>query len=148
MGVEPSALVGHSSGEIAAAYAVGAITATEAITVAFHRGQVTKRQSKIGAMAAIGISWAEVEKFLLPGVNVACENSPRSVAISGDADKVEAVVAAIQKSEPDALARMLKVDKAYHSHHMADVGAYYYSLLETEVTGQDPGKRSSLVSRG
>ena len=42
IGVHPSAVVGHSSGEIAAAYASGAISAEEAITVVLHRGAATK----------------------------------------------------------------------------------------------------------
>jgi len=117
LGVEPSAVVGHSSGEVAAAYAVGSLTATEAITVAFHRGLVTKSQMRVGAMAAIGMSWEEVERYLVPGVTIGCENSPKSVTLSGDADKVEAVVADIQASQPDMLARLLKVDKAYNLHH-------------------------------
>src|ERR1700709_1484868 len=44
-GVEADGVVGYSSGEIAAAYAVGALTATEAVAIAFLRGAVTKKQT-------------------------------------------------------------------------------------------------------
>lgn len=55
MCAHPSAVVGHSSGEIAAAYAAGVLTAEEAILYAVHRGTVANDQQRPGAMAAIGI---------------------------------------------------------------------------------------------
>lgn len=141
VGVEPAAVVGHSSGEVAAAYAAGAITANEAIEIAFYRGQVTK-QAKPGAMAAIGMRSEDVKQYLQPGVGVviACENSPRSVTISGDSEAVQMVVARIREARPDILARLLKVDKAYHSHHMMDIGDEYYSLIEHRVSAKNPTK--------
>ena len=134
-------MVGHSSGEIAAAYAVGALTAEEAIAIAVHRGETTKRQNRPGAMAAVGLSWEEAEKHLVPGVCIACDNSPNSVTLSGDADKLESVVANIKASLPNVLATMLKVEKAYHSYHMAEVGeAYFQELKKAKVVGNHPVK--------
>jgi acyl transferase domain-containing protein len=140
IGVIPAAVVGHSSGEIAGAYASGAITAKEAITLAFHRGAATKLQTKAGAMAAIGLGRDEVEKFLMSGVIIACENSPKSVTLSGDAEKVKAVVASIKDAKPDILARLLKVDKAYHSHHMVEIGNDYHKLIAEEISEKEPTK--------
>ncbi|KAJ5104223.1 Acyl transferase/acyl hydrolase/lysophospholipase [Penicillium argentinense] len=139
VGVTASAVVGHSSGEIAAAYAAGAITATEAMTVAFFRGQVTKLQTKLGSMAAIGMGSDNVQQHLQPGVVVACENSPRSVTLSGDTEAVESVVASIQRAHPDILARKLKVDKAYHSPHMGEIGSCYRALIEN-ISPKTPQK--------
>jgi acyl transferase domain-containing protein/2-polyprenyl-3-methyl-5-hydroxy-6-metoxy-1,4-benzoquinol methylase len=140
IGVVPAAVVGHSSGELAAAYASGAITAKEAIVGAFHRGAATKLQTKAGAMAVIGLGWDEAEKFLTSGVIIACENSPKSVTLSGDVDKVNAVVDSIQEAQPDILARVLKVDKAYHSHHMVEIGNAYHKLIADEIFGKEPTK--------
>ncbi|KID66135.1 Highly reducing polyketide synthase gloL [Metarhizium brunneum] len=138
LGIVPSAVVGHSSGEIAAAYASGALTASEAIMAAHHRGAVTNRQRRKGSMAAIGMSWRDTEKHLVPNVVIACDNSPKSVTISGDTDKVKAVVADIQMTRPEVLARLLQVDKAYHSHHMAEIGDDYASLISGQVNGKGP----------
>ncbi|KID94120.1 Beta-ketoacyl synthase, partial [Metarhizium majus ARSEF 297] len=138
LGIVPSAVVGHSSGEIAAAYASGALTASEAIMAAHHRGAVTNRQKRKGTMAAIGMSWRDTEKHLVPNVAIACDNSPKSVTISGDTDKVRAVVADIQMTRPEVLARLLQVDKAYHSYHMAEIGDDYASLISSQVTGKGP----------
>ncbi|KAG6168183.1 Type I Iterative PKS [Claviceps purpurea] len=134
-GIVPHAVVGHSSGEIAAAYAAGALTAEEAITAAHYRGAATTKQEKPGTMAAIGMGWEETGKYLVvvPGVAIACDNSPQSVTISGDVDAVKSVVAAIKKDRPQILARLLQVDKAYHSHHMKEIGEHYHSLIGGQV---------------
>ncbi|KAI0889325.1 fatty acid synthase S-acetyltransferase [Annulohypoxylon maeteangense] len=137
-GIAPNAVVGHSSGEIAGAYAAGALTAAEAIIAAHHRGAVTTKQKRAGSMAAIGMSWEETEKHLVPNVTIACDNSPKSVTISGDLKEVKAVVAAIKKSNRDVLAKLLQVDKAYHSYHMAEIGEDYISLIGQQVTGNEP----------
>ena len=136
--IQLDAVVGHSSGEIAGAYAAGALTAEEAILVAMYRGTATQQQSKSGLMAVVGMAWDEVKKYLIPSVNVACENSPRNVTISGDADGVEAVIADIQNAQPDAMVRKLQVNKAYHSYHMSEVGEYYRSLLDNRVNEKEP----------
>ncbi|RMZ82891.1 hypothetical protein DV737_g1950, partial [Chaetothyriales sp. CBS 132003] len=137
-GVTPQAVVGHSSGEIAAAYAAGALTAGEAITAAHHRGAVTVKQEKPGTMAAVGMSWAETEKYLVSNVTIACDNSPKSVTISGDVDAVKSVIAAIKEEQPQTLARLLQVDKAYHSHHMKEIGHHYQALIGDQVVGRSP----------
>ncbi|OAQ63678.2 polyketide synthase [Pochonia chlamydosporia 170] len=134
LGVEPYAVVGHSSGEVAAAYAAGVITAREAIIIAWQRGLAAKQQSRLGAMAAIGLGRTDVEKFLSPpSVVIACENSPGSVTISGDADAIETTLRRIHEELPDITARLLKVDKAYHSNHMAEVGEFYTTALRRYV---------------
>lgn len=138
LAIVPCAIVGHSSGEIAAAYASGALTAGEAIIATHYRGAMTTRQKRAGSMAAIRMSWKDTEKHLIPNVTIACDNSPKSVTVSGDTDAVKAVVADIQKACPDVLAKLLQVDKAYHSYHMAEIGEDYLSLIGQEVTGKEP----------
>jgi len=69
--VRPGAVVGHSSGEIAAAYASGAITANEAIAIAYYRGKVMLSVDSTktpGGMAAVGLGRDEVEPYLCSGV--------------------------------------------------------------------------------
>ena len=108
-------MVGHSSGEIAAAYAAGYISLEFAITAAYYRGFVVKDGGAAGAMAAVGLGEAHLSDILSDRVTLACENSPDSTTISGDRKSVEDAVAFIQKSKPGVFARMLKVDVAYHS---------------------------------
>ncbi|KAE9569129.1 Highly reducing polyketide synthase [Colletotrichum fructicola] len=127
-GTQAFAVVGHSSGEMAAAYAAGRLTANEAIIAAYYRGIASSEVTKVGAMAAVGMGRAKTAPFLISGVVIACENSPSSVTISGDAERVENVLSEIRAAHPEVLARLLKVEKAYHSHHMQEVGERYLSL--------------------
>uniref|UniRef100_A0A0B7KHN6 Uncharacterized protein n=1 Tax=Bionectria ochroleuca TaxID=29856 RepID=A0A0B7KHN6_BIOOC len=144
-GIECTAVIGHSSGEIAAAYAAGALSMGEAIICAYLRGRATvKYRIKMpqggGGMAAIGLGSKQVQKYLVDGVVVACENSPLSTTISGDNDKLTEVLDAIKKDQPEVFARRLAVDMAYHSltNEVIDVdgalgAAYWRSNLESPV---------------
>ncbi|KAI0123372.1 putative polyketide synthase [Xylariales sp. AK1849] len=128
-GIRPTAVVGHSGGETAAAYAAGALTAKEAVIVGFYRGYVLSRSNRPGGMAAIGLGREQASPYLVPGVQVACENSNSSVTLSGDNKPLEQVMAAIKKDFPDVLNRKLQVQMAYHSYHMLDVGDEYNALI-------------------
>lgn len=141
IGIEPAAVVGHSSGEIAAAYASGVLTARDAIVIAFLRGTAAALQTKKGSMAAVGLSWEDAARYMVPGVVLACDNSPRSVTISGDAEPLQEVAAAIRNAESGVPVTALKVEKAYHSQHMVDVGdRYYQMMLDCNVTAAAPSK--------
>lgn len=113
--VTPAAVVGHSSGEIAAAYSAGALTLSEGIICAFYRGFVMKAQDHKGGMAAVGLGPEAVQPYLADGVMIACENSPKSVTISGDVKGIKASMEAIKLDNADAFVRQLHVDIAYHS---------------------------------
>jgi len=118
-GVEPTAVLGHSSGEIAAAYACDALTMEEAIICAYLRGRATKKPADTpGAMAAIGLGAFEILPHLTEGVVIACENSPSNTTLSGDEDKIMEVLQAMKDHRPDVSARRLQVDMAYHSREI------------------------------
>jgi len=114
-GLSPASVVGHSSGEIAGAYAAGALTRDVAIKLAYLRGFVTKCVKQRGAMAVIGLGRYAAESFLVPGVVIACENSGSSITISGDEDIVQNTMKIINIYNPETLTRKLKLDVAYHS---------------------------------
>ncbi|KAI0107229.1 polyketide synthase [Nemania sp. FL0031] len=154
LSILPTAVVGHSSGEIAAAYAAGYISLEYAIMVAYYRGYVTTHGIAAqagGIMAAVGLGTTDVSRFLKPGVCIACENSPTSSTISGDSEAVLSVLASIQQEYPETLARPLKVDMAYHSHHMAALDKEYLDLIEAEddmrlLEGRQGGPKPLFVS--
>ncbi|KAL4973127.1 thiolase-like protein [Aspergillus desertorum] len=136
IGIRPAAVLGHSSGEIAAAYAAGGLSAREAIIVAFLRGLATTRQGSKGAMGALGMSWEAAKKHLVPGVVLACDNAPNSVTVSGDAGPLEEIIKSIKQSDSRVLATVLKVEKAYYSPHMAEIGSQYKaSMTDAGVVG-------------
>lgn len=136
-GISPSMVVGHSSGEIAAAFAAGAITLEDAMAVAYYRGQVatsikSKHPEVRGAMLAVGAGSAEVKKTIkllgLGGIGVACENSPNSVTVSGDEEAIDALAAAFECQ--NLFQRKLRVDVAYHSTHMELVAKDYMDVIQ------------------
>lgn len=115
LGVVPDSVVGHSSGEIGAAYAAGAITAEDAIKIAYFRGRTARFAREDGAMLAVGMGAEAVTSFLVDGAVVACENSSGSTTVSGDEVAVDEVAAKIRAQQPDVLVRRLRVQQAYHS---------------------------------
>lgn len=137
-GVGPAAVIGHSSGEIAAAYACGAMTMREAIICAYLRGLATKKQhGAAGAMAAVGLGADEVRLLLPEGVVVACENSPSSTTLSGDAEGIDDVIRALKKdaSGQEIFARRLHVDKAYHSRKSLFIWVFFgFFFLSWKIT--------------
>ncbi|KAJ2980610.1 hypothetical protein NUW58_g6899 [Xylaria curta] len=136
-GISPTAVLGHSSGEIAAAYACGALTMQEAIICAYLRGRATKQSTETpGAMAAIGLGSDDIQPYLVDGVVVACENSPSNTTLSGDEDKVLQVLQAVKSDHPEVIARRLQVDMAYHSHHMKTIGQDYERQLAPYISSK------------
>jgi acyl transferase domain-containing protein/NADPH:quinone reductase-like Zn-dependent oxidoreductase len=124
--VRPQAVVGHSSGEIAGAYAAGYLSHEDAMRVAWFRGffsQQAAESDRRGGMLAAGLSAEGAKKYLdeLPprSVVVACVNSPVSVTLSGDVDQIDKLEAKIQAD--GVFARKLRIDTAYHSPHMEDL---------------------------
>ncbi|KAB8233986.1 uncharacterized protein BDW43DRAFT_310660 [Aspergillus alliaceus] len=138
-GVIPSAVVGHSSGEIAAAYASGAISARLAILLSYFRGQAIKplSASRSGAMAAVGLSPETARAYLQEGVTIACENSPSSVTLSGDKDILNNILNQIHHDDKDVFYRRLAVDVAYHSHHMLESKETYETLIAPHMRHND-----------
>ena len=135
-GIRFQAVVGHSSGEIAAAYAAGYISSTDAIRIAYYRGFFANlaggAAGQQGAMIAVATSIEEAAEICSledfdGSLVVACHNSPTSVTLSGDH---EAVLRAMEVfKDKGKFARVLRVDTAYHSGHMMPCAAEYREAL-------------------
>ncbi|KAI4116766.1 MAG: hypothetical protein LQ345_002869 [Seirophora villosa] len=135
-GIKPRAVVGHSSGEIAAAFSAGILTLESCMRIAYHRGTLAAvlketHPELVGGMLAIGASSSKVEALIDritdSKVIVACHNGPSLVTASGDR---AGIVQLQQMAEAEGLfARLLQVDVAYHSHHMDYVAELYRKTL-------------------
>lgn len=128
-GIFPAAVVGHSSGEIAAAYTSNAITAKAAIIIAYYRGQISKKQSRSGAMLAVGMGQDAVIPYLIEGVVVGCENSQESVTLSGDKKQIDQIASKIADQQPEIFVRHLKVRMAYHSRRFLPAPVMQRAML-------------------
>ncbi|KAI1462952.1 polyketide synthase [Daldinia caldariorum] len=129
--VRPSGVAGHSSGEMAATYAAGRITAAEAIAAAYFRGQAVSKNKQQGAMLAVGLGQEEAQEYLIgleEKIKIAAVNSPNSVTLSGDIDAVQDLAKILDQDRK--FNRLLQTGgNAYHSHHMRALGEDYESLL-------------------
>ncbi|WSI35843.1 acyltransferase domain-containing protein [Streptomyces sp. NBC_01341] len=118
-GVEPDVVIGHSMGESAAAYIAGSLSIEDAAAVICRRSRIAKRLSGRGAMAWVALSAAEATQALAgheDSVAVAAANSPTSTLLSGDADVLTEILAALDaRGTPH---RLVKVDFASHSPQM------------------------------
>ncbi|OJJ99925.1 hypothetical protein ASPACDRAFT_43562 [Aspergillus aculeatus ATCC 16872] len=149
-GALPEMVVGHSSGEIGAAYAAGAIDARQAILASYFRGAAVADDPTEGSMAAVGIGKDQAEAIiedcaLGDSVTVACANSPESTTVSGDTVAVDSLLKVFQ--ERGIWARKLKTGgKAYHSHHMKALGPKYEASLQRYWDKATNGHSNGLVT--
>ncbi|MCJ1312675.1 Reducing polyketide synthase rads1 [Agyrium rufum] len=138
--ITPLKVVGHSSGEIAAAYSAGALSHRDALAVAFFRGKAAaglrnrrsfgKEVIAAAGMMAVGCSREEADVLLAEGnihATVACVNSPSSTTISGAISALDALESLCK--EKSIFARKLKVDVAYHSAYMHACSAEYAASI-------------------
>ncbi len=138
MGVTPSILVGHSVGEIAAAYLAGGLSFEDACRVAIFRGQTMDLATSRGAMIAVGLSEVECRRRIAElgsisgAVAIAAVNGPASTTISGDAAAVEKLAAGIEAD--DVFCRRLAVEYAFHSPQMEPVRGGLLKALAGIVT--------------
>ncbi|KAF2755008.1 ketoacyl-synt-domain-containing protein [Pseudovirgaria hyperparasitica] len=134
--VKPVSVIGHSSGEIAAAYASHRISREDAWCLAYHRGRgsaaLARDPDVQGSMMAVGLSRHEAEQAIkdsgVSDVVVACINSPKNVTLSGNAAGIEKLRA--QLDADGVFARLLKVECPYHSPYMRKVVDKYTDAIK------------------
>ncbi|KAJ5710314.1 polyketide synthase [Penicillium malachiteum] len=147
-------VLGHSSGEIAAVYSCGIISAAAAMQIAYYRGKFAHlargTNQQAGGMMAVGIGQDDAELLCQKSeyegrIGVAASNSPQSVTLSGD---LEAIAQAKEYFDQEKIfARQLKVDTAYHSYHMELCSNDYLNALRAcNIQVQTPKSGRSWVS--
>ncbi|WP_163865693.1 type I polyketide synthase [Myxococcus eversor] len=115
-GVVPDAVVGHSIGEVGAAWASGALDLRDALLTAFHRSRLQQRLAGHGAMLAVGLGPDEALEWVQrhgPGIAVAAINSERSVTLAGERAPLERVASELAAAQ--RFHRFLQVEVPYHS---------------------------------
>ncbi|XP_054161075.1 fatty acid synthase-like [Oppia nitens] len=143
LGITPDGIIGHSFGEIAAAYADGALTAKEALLVTYYRGVVTESDKKIpkGLMAVVGMSWSEAKKICPKGVSVVCNNGKDTVVISGLYKETKQMVEEVNKK--GVFVRELQShDIPYHSEYLMSSANKLINELKKVVPNPKPRSKS------
>ncbi len=146
-GVYPDCVLGHSSGEIAASYASGALSLTEATRLVFHRAALQQRRAGSGRMLAIGLDRAGVEHLLdeleyfegaitngITQVEIACENAPGNTVICGKEAALQPVITALNERQLQNV--LLPGNIAFHSTAMdpiMDDALSAFSFLDDRI---------------
>ncbi|RJE27111.1 polyketide synthase [Aspergillus sclerotialis] len=149
-GIYPTGVTGHSSGEVGAAYAAGAISLSAAMSIVYSRGNLTSEFQRLldshGGMVAVGLGRKDAQAVLSRVRSgkavIACVNSPSSVTISGDMTAIEEVEELLAQEQ--VFARRLKVEAAYHSHHMLPIADAYREML-SRFLQPEPGYDESII---
>ncbi|KAK4226846.1 acyl transferase/acyl hydrolase/lysophospholipase [Podospora fimiseda] len=153
-GIHPSVVLGHSSAEIAAAYAAGALSHTSAIKAAYYRGVLSSllasswqnSPSDTLTMMDVALSRQEVTPYLqkltnsveddVPGVAIGCVNSPKSVTLTGAKSQIDILEEWFHRD--GIFARRLKVPLTYHSRFMEAIAdEYSASIQDLETVSED-----------
>jgi len=130
-GINPDAVVGHSVGEIAAAYVAGVLSLEDAIRVVYHRGQLMQRAAGKGTMAAVELHAEEARQFLRGydgQLVIAAYNSPSTVVLAGPPEILSAAVKHLQRQ--GRFARMLGMNYAFHSPQMEPFASEFVAALQ------------------
>lgn len=129
-GVNPGAIIGHSVGEVTAAYVAGVLTLEDAVLVSYHRSRIQKKAAGTGKMLAVNLSQdqcASLLKEMKGEVSIAAINSPTAVTLAGDALALQAIQEHLaQRGEAG---RFLQVEVPYHSPFMEPLKPEVRSVL-------------------
>ncbi|KAE8372689.1 hypothetical protein BDV26DRAFT_273649 [Aspergillus bertholletiae] len=139
LNIHPTVVVGHSSGEIAAAYSIGALDRRSAINVAYYRGllssQLATNNTRVGGMLSVNLTETDVTPYFEAiqaqhehlGISVGCINAPRNVTITGDVKQIDSLKDTLDQA--GIFARKLTVSVAYHSAHMQAISRDYFKAM-------------------
>ncbi|XP_038078965.1 lovastatin diketide synthase mokB-like [Patiria miniata] len=136
-GVQPDVVVGHSLGEISAAYASGGLNLEEAVAVIYHRSHEQAKQEGTGRMAALRATKEQAEKICQEHQNlyIAAVNAPGAITLAGNGD----VIATVVEQNPGK-AKQLRVTCAFHTPEMDSIKEPFSRAMEG-VVKSEPGKR-------
>ncbi|MBH1937212.1 SDR family NAD(P)-dependent oxidoreductase, partial [Streptomyces sp. AV19] len=120
-GVTPGHVMGHSLGEITAAYAADVLTLSDACALVAARGRLMQALPADGAMVAVAVDEREALAFIdressADAVGIAAVNGPQAVVLSGDEAAVLAAAGHFRAAGHRT--HRLPVSHAFHSHHM------------------------------
>jgi acyl transferase domain-containing protein/acyl carrier protein len=140
-GVTPDILIGHSFGEVTAAYLAGAIDLADVAHLVNHRGLIRGHIDRVGAMAAIGMGEHELSGYLPSdgSIEIGAYNSPSSVTVSGDKAAIEDLIIRLKQDDPNIPAHLLDLDFAWHSSWLEPAREIF-----EKTVGERPWRRPTI----
>lgn len=139
-GIFPDAVLGHSMGEVAAAYVSGSLTLEDAVTVIYHRSTLQGSLDGTGRMLAVGLSSEAAEELIAaeaPGLCVAAVNAPATCTLAGPEEEIRHLAAHL--TQKGLFNRVLNVDVPFHSAVMDRIE----NALKDALSGLAPSTPST-----
>ncbi|HYT76508.1 MAG TPA: type I polyketide synthase, partial [Vicinamibacterales bacterium] len=131
-GIRPEAVIGHSIGEMAAAYVSGALSLADAVAVVHHRSRLQETTRRQGAMAAVGLA-PEAARRLFGETGLTLEiaaiNGPDLITVGGPPTDVERLMELLRADPARPFGRRLRVDYAFHTRQMDPFAAELHASL-------------------
>ncbi|WP_392481395.1 SDR family NAD(P)-dependent oxidoreductase [Nostoc sp. C110] len=130
-GVEPSAVVGHSVGEITAAYVAGVLTLKDALWIVIQRAKLMQQATGHGKMAMLHLPHKAVAELIAPyqdKIAIAAINSPSSTVISGASEAIEIILEKVEQQ--GVFCRRLPVNYAFHCPQMDDYSQELEKIIQ------------------
>jgi Polyketide synthase modules and related proteins len=154
-GFLPNAVIGHSMGEVAAAYIANIISLEDAVKIICNRSRLMLQVSGKGLMLATDLTIDEANKrieSIKDKVSIAVVNCQHSLVLSGDADEIKNILESLEHE--GRFARLIKVDVASHSMQMDGIDEalkqtlldlkpqnsqieFYSSVLKNKIDGEN-----------
>lgn len=121
-GIHPDAVLGHSQGEVAAAYVAGGISLRDAVSVVVVRSKAISAIAGSGGMLSIPLSVRQACTLIEPwggSISVAAQNGPSWTVVTGNAEALSDLIAVCERD--DLPAERISVDYASHSAHVEEL---------------------------
>jgi len=128
-GINPSALIGHSIGEITAACVSGVYSFDDALSIVMNRGKIMQTQTP-GSMLSINKPVEEISPLMHEGLEISLVNSPQHCVVSGSHDAISNFSEELSKTFNDIQTKKLATSHAFHSYLMEPAMKPFISVFE------------------
>ncbi len=127
-GVIPTALIGHSMGENAAACVAGVFNFDDALGLVLLRGQLMDEVPE-GGMLSVSMPAAELSQRLGPDLDLATSNSPQLSVASGPMPLIDALAAKLRAEGIDS--QKVRINIAAHSRMLDGILDRFRTYLKS-----------------
>ena len=126
LGIQPTAVMGHSIGEFAAAIVAGVMDYPTALGLVEARGRITEAQPE-GAMLSVRAAAESLGEYLTDDISVAAVNAPQLCVLSGESSAIAELAGTLEHA--GIMAQILKTSHAFHSHMMEEAAREFESVV-------------------
>jgi|GEM_PF-1585768 len=137
-GIQPDVLLGHSTGEIAAACIAGVFSVEDGLKLAVYRGRLMAQKMPVGANIAVSASAAQLEELLPAGKwrsDIAAVNAPDNVVVSGYPEEIEEISQMLEGK--GFKVKRLNIPRAAHSAMVETILPEFRSIISS-ITYRPP----------